>query len=49
MAATGQAHDEARHFYVMRDYLSEIGPVPKNFTEKCSLGGPACIEDEEYR
>jgi hypothetical protein len=29
MAATGQAHDEARHFYVMYDYLSELGPVPR--------------------
>ncbi len=25
MAATSQAHDEARHFYVMKDYLSLIG------------------------
>lgn len=29
MAATSQAHDEARHFYVMYDYLSELGTVPK--------------------
>jgi rubrerythrin len=28
MAATSQAHDEARHFYVMYDYLSELGDVP---------------------
>jgi hypothetical protein len=32
MAATGQAHDEARHFYVMRDYLKltdyEPRPIP---------------------
>jgi hypothetical protein len=28
MAATSQAHDEARHFYVMHDYLAQIGPVP---------------------
>lgn len=28
MAATSQAHDEARHFYVMYDYLSELGEVP---------------------
>jgi len=27
MAATSQAHDEARHFYVMRDYLDLIGYV----------------------
>ena len=29
MAATSQAHDEARHFYVMRDYLDHIGVEPK--------------------
>jgi hypothetical protein len=30
MAATSQAHDEARHFYVLRDYLRALGhPVPK--------------------
>ena len=29
MAATSQAHDEARHFYVMHDYLSELGYMPK--------------------
>jgi rubrerythrin len=30
MAATSQAHDEARHFYVFRDYLRELGePVPR--------------------
>jgi hypothetical protein len=29
MAATSQAHDEARHFYVLRDYLHAVGePVP---------------------
>ncbi len=28
MAATSQAHDEARHFYVMHDYLSALGYVP---------------------
>jgi hypothetical protein len=30
MAATSQAHDEARHFYVLRDYLLELGgELPK--------------------
>ncbi len=30
MAATSQAHDEARHFYVMHDYLAlALGDVPK--------------------
>jgi hypothetical protein len=30
MAATSQAHDEARHFYVLRDYLRALGePVPR--------------------
>jgi hypothetical protein len=28
MAATSQAHDEARHFYVMHDYLKLIGYEP---------------------
>jgi len=28
MAATSQAHDEARHYYVMRDYLQLLGEVP---------------------
>lgn len=27
MAATAQAHDEARHFYVMHDYLEAIGGI----------------------
>src|SRR5262249_51254162 len=30
MAATSQGHDEARHFYVMYDYLSALGAVPKS-------------------
>ncbi len=29
MAATSQAHDEARHFYVMHDYLTELGYAPE--------------------
>jgi hypothetical protein len=30
MAATSQAHDEARHFYVLRDYLRALGePIPR--------------------
>ncbi len=29
MAATSQAMDEARHFYVMYDYLKELGYVPQ--------------------
>lgn len=29
MAATGQAFDEARHFYTMHDYLALLGPVPE--------------------
>ncbi|MCO4743540.1 MAG: ferritin-like domain-containing protein [Proteobacteria bacterium] len=28
MAATAQVHDEARHFYVMHDYLEALGSVP---------------------
>jgi len=30
MAATSQAHDEARHFYVMRDYLNLSGSIPRD-------------------
>jgi hypothetical protein len=29
MAATSQAFDEARHFYVMHDYLGELGYTPR--------------------
>jgi hypothetical protein len=29
MAATSQAHDEARHFYTMYDYLTELGYMPE--------------------
>ncbi|MEM9693261.1 MAG: ferritin-like domain-containing protein [Myxococcota bacterium] len=29
MAATSQAHDEARHFYVMHDYLEALGHKPR--------------------
>lgn len=29
MAATSQAHDEARHFYVMVDYLQHLGYTPR--------------------
>lgn len=28
MAATSQAHDEARHFYVLYDYMKALGVVP---------------------
>jgi hypothetical protein len=35
MAATSQAHDEARHFYVMFDYLSAIGYTPTRI-DPCS-------------
>jgi hypothetical protein len=28
MAATAQVFDEARHFYVLRDYVTALGPVP---------------------
>lgn len=41
LAATAQAHDEARHFTVMRDYLAELGPVPNALgprTERVLLG-----------
>lgn len=28
LAASSQVHDEARHFYVLHDYLTELGQVP---------------------
>ena len=28
LAATSQSHDEARHFYVLHDYLTEMGAAP---------------------
>lgn len=34
LAATSQAHDEARHFYVMHDYLSTLGEVPRGLGPK---------------
>ena len=41
MAATSQAHDEARHFYVMRDYLKIINyddhPVPKPVSQALGM------------
>ena len=41
MAATSQAHDEARHFYVMRDYLELINykprPVPKPVSQALKM------------
>ena len=36
LAATAQAHDEARHFYVMRDYLELLGYEPKPLTHAVS-------------
>jgi|TARA_R110002051_G_scaffold18336_2_gene53045 hypothetical protein len=36
MAATSQAHDEARHFYVMKDYLDLLGYVPVPLTPSIS-------------
>ena len=41
MAATSQAHDEARHFYVMRDYLKliecDLKPVPAPVKDALSM------------
>lgn len=34
MAATAQVHDEARHFYVMHDYLAHLGEVPRSLGER---------------
>jgi len=40
MAATAQAHDEARHFYVMYEYLSQLGYLP----EKMDRGPQALLD-----
>jgi hypothetical protein len=37
MAATSQAHDEARHFYVMGDYLEDLGEVPEKLDKQASI------------
>jgi len=41
LAATSQAHDEARHFYVMRDYLELCGqqapPLPATVTQALEM------------
>lgn len=34
MAATSQAHDEARHFYVMHDYLEALGYTPRRMDRR---------------
>ena len=36
LAATSQAHDEARHFYVMKDYLDLLGHTPAPLTPSVS-------------
>lgn len=36
MAAVSQAHDEARHFYVMRDYLDLLGYEPKELSKSAT-------------
>jgi ribonucleotide reductase beta subunit family protein with ferritin-like domain len=36
MAAVSQAHDEARHFYVIRDYLRLLNYEPKNLPKPVS-------------
>lgn len=41
LAATSQAHDEARHFYVMHDYLETLDHVPRHLgpaTERVLAG-----------
>lgn len=36
LAATAQAHDEARHFYVMHDYLELVGELPRSLMPRTS-------------
>ena len=43
MAVTSQAHDEARHFYVMNDYLelcgSDSSPLPASINKALDTAG----------
>ena len=41
LAATSQAFDEARHFYVMHDYLTELGALP----DKLDWGAQTLLEE----
>lgn len=36
MAAVSQAHDEARHFYVMKDYLELLGYEPRELSKSAT-------------
>ncbi len=36
MAATAQAHDESRHFYVLHDYLALLGYTPEQLPDSAS-------------
>ena len=40
LAATSQAHDEARHFYVLYDYLKELGYTPPPSLEAVPVSAP---------
>lgn len=44
MAATSQAHDEARHFYVMYDYLTAMGYKPSPMARPAELMLDSVIE-----
>ncbi len=49
MAATSQAHDEARHFYVMHDYLQlALGDVPRAIhPRQRSASSPSSLETDD--
>lgn len=51
LAATSQAHDEARHFYVMHDYLRELGfaPQPLNRQARALLDGVLRTDDPLFK
>ncbi len=51
LAATSQAHDEARHFYVLHDYLQEIGiaPQPLNRQTRLLLDGVLTTTDPLFK
>jgi len=46
LAATSQAHDESRHFYVMRDYLELIDYTPRPIPEPVKTALSMVMETE---
>lgn len=47
MAATSQVHDEARHFYVLHDYLQELGHVPRRISRSTQVLLDSVLETDD--